>query len=345
MKRLLVFVTLIVGFLVPSSPASAVPTTTLDCGTVAQDQTVITNLLETSNVTVNGWCLVDWVAPQDNLGAQRKVGIEVPDFRTLTINGAVILNANQRTVGTKLADIITNRNQTDPVGILINGTGVVEGQAKTHGPVDDGTGFDGIQLRNCVYCSVEGVTVRNIRGVNASGATESLGITFDNCRGACAVRSAWVTANEDQQDFTSSGIGVNNGVGVTVANSNATNLGGRGFAAWRTDNLLIDGGTSQDNTNHGYGLEESTDPTIRNVWSVNNGQGGIQIRDTSGARISGVVLRYNDQHALGLRSTGAYPCVDDVVSGEAWAGDLTGVYVRTYNDFGCQADTTALHRN
>lgn len=345
MKRLIGLVALIFGFLAPSASAADVPTTTLDCGTVAQDQTVITNLLETSNVVVNGWCLVDWVAPQDNLGAQRKVGIEVPDFRTLTINGAVILNGNQRTVGTKLADIIANRNQSNPVGILINGTGVVDGLANTHGPADDGTGFDGIQLRNCAFCTVEGVTVKNIRGVNASGDSESLGITFDNCRGACIVRNAYVTANEDQQNFTSSGIGINHGGGVTLTNSRASNVGGRGFALWRTTQITVEGGSSVDNTDHGYGLEDSTNVTVRNVWSVNNGQGGIQIRDTSGSRISSVVLRYNDQHALGLRSTGAYPCVDNVVSGEAWAGDLTGVYVRTYNDFGCQADTTALHRN
>jgi hypothetical protein len=316
------------GVVTPVSPAEAqvsVDTYTHNCSNVpGNDAPWITTLLETHNVVLTSWCLIDWIVPKDNPGAIRRVGIEIPNNRTLTIaaGAAVILEAGQTTSGTKLADIIDTRDQNAPHDIQVNGAGsnsIIEGQANTHGPLDDGTGFDGIQFNNCTNCTVSSMTIRNIRGKDASGTNESFGIAFDGCVSGCTATNVRVESTAGQKDYTSSGIAVNRGKNVVLTGNQLVGLGGRGTGGWYTTGLIIDGGYADSNSNHGIGLENSTGTIIRNgTWSVNNSVNGLQIRSTSGTRATGMVFAGNGVASVGLRRVpGESVCTDNSVSGSS----------------------------
>lgn len=339
--KYLVALILGVASLVVVAPAEAqttIPTEDFYCIGTRDNGPWITNLLLFNHVRTHGDCTVDFGPLDRNPSGANRAAIEVTSQRTLDLtDSTVTLRPGQ--VGfddTRRADIIRERLPL-PAGITIKG-GVVDGLAADQ----TGNGFDGISLEGCAFCAIDGVTIQNIRGLDtAGGPTESFAGTFLDCRGACVVKNSTVTATEARHAAaTSSSFAVNGGKGVTIANITTEKVAGRGFGCWRTQNLIIRDSLSNQTVQHGIGLEECRGVTITNTWSVNGGNGGLQIRDTSGVRASGMVLSGNARYALGLREITPGTCVDNVVSGDAWAGSEG--YIRTFNDAMCEVDVSGL---
>lgn len=167
--------------------------------------------------------------------------IHIPNGRHLDLSEASIVLApnqprmvtpNTTTANTQFAALITNSDLSNGRDIRVTGgIGPVDGNALNQKTND--CRFNGIQFRNTIGFKVEGVTVKNVRGIDGMGGpTESF--VFDSVGGGSGVwRDNVATADPSHKAETSTGFSANGGSDHNLwDHCEAYGLKDHGFTSW-----------------------------------------------------------------------------------------------------------------
>jgi hypothetical protein len=222
----------------------------------------------------------------DTPGTGISTALVIQSNVTLQIDGTIKLAANQASVGASGGAIIRNANPflgtTFPMpnpdhDMLICGTGVIDGNAAnqntvpfyggTHPVAGTATNvYFGIRFDSAVRCAVDGLTVKNCKGLAAgstiTGSTpaslaETLHVSFYRCGMYSATN---LDIFGDDGGLTATGVGSNYCTSGLIHNVKVHHLTyGAGNTHFDSSNVIVSDCISQLNGGHGFLTEYSHD--------------------------------------------------------------------------------------
>jgi len=160
-------------------------------------------------------------------------------------------------------NLVTTKDNNDGRNVRIRGNGVINGNSKAAsivGGVQTDYQFDGVRLSRADRCSIEGVTIKNIRGTGGSPPNESFACTAYRSTN-CYMKDVFVTS--DDGGLTSSGFADNYCYGLHYLNCHSEKCGrGQAFASHGSGALLFELCVAYLFNSNGFNLEIPSGPVI-----------------------------------------------------------------------------------
>jgi hypothetical protein len=162
--------------------------------------------------------------------------------------------------------LVTTKDNNDARNVRIRGHGVINGNSKaasTVGGVQTDYQFDGVRLGRADRCSIEGITVKNIRGTGGSPPNESFACTAYRSTN-CYMKDVFVTS--DDGGLTSSGFADNYCYGLHYYNCHSEKCQrGQAFASHGSGALLFELCVAYLFNSNGFNLEAPCGPVVYSV--------------------------------------------------------------------------------
>lgn len=209
--------------------------------------------------------------------------LRLPNNVHLELNGELKLLPNQGATLGKWKNsgsycILTTKDGAKCRNVRIFGTGIVNGNAINNAAGDFHT--DGVRLSRADRCSIEGITVKNIRGTGGSPPNESFACTAYRSTN-CYMKDVYVTT--DDGGTTSSGFADNYCYGLTYENCVSEDCGsGQAFASHGSGALLFTVCVATQFHSNGFNLEAPCGPVVYNACRA-GGQAGPDYKGSSGS--------------------------------------------------------------
>lgn len=159
--------------------------------------------------------------------------------------------------------LVTTKDVNDGRNVRIRGNGIINGNSKAASivaGVQTDYQFDGVRLSRADRCSIEGLTIKNIRGTGGSPPNESFACTAYRSTN-CYMKDVFVTS--DDGGLTSSGFADNYCYGLHYLNCHSEKCQrGQAFASHGSGALLFELCVAYLFNSNGFNLEVPSGPVV-----------------------------------------------------------------------------------